>query len=667
MSAMLIPLCILGWGAVAILVAVLLWQRRHAATASTQGGSAAANGLCLSIAAETAPDGFLVLEEDGKILDANRVALRFLGAPLDRVRGRPLSQVLPGVDVAGAAAPGSLQEVPCAGSWLQVSLASCESRAGRAPRLVLSLRDITAQKQLEERLRRFEFMVENAGTECYLVRLDGSFEYVNRAAAASLGYTVPELLALGVTGVDPLTGTHFQQHVEALRQGDLPPFETVHTAKDGHPVPKELKSVLLRLGGGDYVCGFGNAIGARKRAEGDRLELERRVRQTERLESLAALAGGVAHDFSNALTAVLGNLEMATEELPTGESSARVSIDEAIAAGRRAVILTRQMLAFSGRSRLHLAALDLNAFLDSAASRLRMLLPAQVTLTLQADPGLPTVLADAAQLQQALVNLVSNAGEAMGEGPGAIVVSAAVRPFDATALQGCPSSHRPTAGNFVVFEVADGGPGMDAATQDHLFEPFFTTKRGARGLGLPMVLGIANGLHGAVLVDSASGKGTKVRLLIPVPQAVPAAPPAGARPKASAKTRPQAIGTVLVVDDEPSVRSLAARMVERMGFTVVTAADGLEAVEQFRRHDGDIACVLLDLIMPRLDGVAAFAALRDIRPDVKIILCSGFNDPEATQRLIVEGANGFLQKPFVYNQLQDALSRAVGTPKAPVA
>jgi len=344
------------------------------------------------------------------------------------------------------------------------------------------------QRRLEVRLRRFEAMVENAGTECYLANPDGSLAYANRAAAASLGYTVPELLALGVSGIDPLGGSRFREHVDGLRQGDVPAFETVHTAKDGRPVPKELKTVLLRHGKRDYVCCFGCAITERKRAEADRLELERQVRQTERLECLAALAGGVAHDFSNALTAILGNLEMATEEMPAGESSARVSIHEAIAAGHQAVSLMRQMLAFSGRGRMPLSPVDLSAFLDTAVIRLRELLPAHLTLRLQKEPELPAVMADAAHLQQALTNLVSNASDAMGATPGVISVSAGTQTFDAVALQRCPSNHRPGPGRFVVIEVADTGPGMDAATLERLFHPFFTTKRGSRGLGLAMVL-----------------------------------------------------------------------------------------------------------------------------------------------------------------------------------
>jgi PAS domain S-box-containing protein len=515
---------------------------------------------------------------------------------------------------------------------------------------------------LQERLQRFEFMVESAGVECYLVNVDGSLEYANRAAAAGLGYTVPELLALRMPDLDPVLGPHFQQHVEALRHSDLPCFETVHTAKDGRAVPKELKSVLLRYGQREYVCGFGQTITERQRAESNRLELERRVRQTDRLESLAALAGGVAHDFSNAITVVLGNLEMALEELPTGDSPARISVGEAIAAGHRAVGLTRQMLAFAGRNRLQLAALELQPFLDTAIARLQAFLPAPLTLTLQAEPGLPIVMADEAHLQQALTNLVTNASDAMGGNTGVIRVAAAVRRFATADLQGCPFGQHPAAGEFVVLEVADTGTGMDAATADHLFEPFFTTKRGARGLGLPMVLGIAKGLHGAVLVDSALGKGTTVRLLIPVPPAVPAVSAPAAAAATPTGGRAHTLGTVLIVDDEAAVRNLAARMVERMGFSVVTAADGLEAVEIFRRQGGEFSCVLLDLIMPRLDGMGAFAALREIKPEIRIILCSGFSDPLATQRLLTGGASGFLQKPFVYRQLQDALVRAVRPP-----
>jgi PAS domain S-box-containing protein len=506
--------------------------------------------------------------------------------------------------------------------------------------------------------------LDRAGAEFYLAAADGSLVYANRAAASSLGYTVEELRAMGLPGIDPAYGKRFAEHVAALPHGGVQCFETVHLAKDGSRITKEMRAVYLRIGEQDYVCSVGHDVSARRRAEEQHRGIEGRARQAERLESLAALAGGVAHDFSSVLTAVLGNLEMALDELP-GDSSARPCIAEATAAGRRAVNLTRQLLSFSGRGCPRLASVDVGHLLEAATPRLCALVPGNVSVRVDAAPGLPSVMADAGQLQQALVDLVTNARDAIGARPGVITVSAARRTLEAGDLDACIAARPLTPGEFVVVAVADSGCGMSAEALDHAFDPFFSRKQGGRGLGLPMVAGIAKGFHGGVLLESAVGQGTTVTLLIPVPVQVSAAPAAveALRPPPGPASRPR--GVMLVVDDEESVRALTSRMAARMGFEVLAAEDGVQAVEVFAQHADQVSCVVLDLLMPRMDGFAAFAALRKTRPEVRVVLCSGFSEPERAQALITTGARGVLPKPFSYAQFQDAIERAMGDQAAP--
>jgi|GEM_PF-2987262 len=511
-------------------------------------------------------------------------------------------------------------------------------------------------------MARLRHMLDPVAAECYLAGLDGSLVYANRAAANSLGYTVEELLAVGMRGIDPDYDRRLTEQAGALRQHGLPAAGTVHIAKGGRRISKQVASVVLRVDGQDYVCTVGYDISERSQAEQQDRDLAERARQTERLEALATLAGNVAHDFSSVLTAVLGNLGMALDDLPA-DAPARPFLVEAAAAGRRASHLTHQMLAFSGRGRLRFSSLDVGQLLTASATRLFSLVPENVVLKVDAAPGLPSVKADAAQLQQVLVDLVTNARDAIGVRSGEITVSASRRDFTTEQLGNCLGTHPLSPGEYVVLAVADTGCGMSQEVVDHAVEPFFSHKRGGRGLGLPMVLGIAKGFHGGMVLETVEGKGTTVSILLPVQVDVVATPgvPGDAPVAPAVRSR----GVMLVVDDDESVRTLTARMAVRMGYEVLTAADGVEAVEVFSRRAADMTCVVLDVLMPRMDGVATFAALRKLRPEIRVVLCSGFSDPERTQRMVVSGARGFLPKPFSYAQFLEAIEKAIGDTSSP--
>lgn len=275
------------------------------------------------------------------------------------------------------------------------------------------------------------------------------------------------------------------------------------------------------------------------------------------------------------------------------------------------------------------------------------------------SPSLPTVTADATQIRQIIMNLVINASEAIGDRSGVIALTTGVTRIDHTYIATLRHHDGVTPGDYVFIEVSDTGCGMDAATLERIFDPFFTTKFTGRGLGLAAVLGIVRGHRGALKVYSEPGRGTTFRLLLPLSPAEPAAPAvAVAGGSAPAPVPSTLTGRVLVVDDEESVRTVAARMLEEIGFQADLAADGREAVAMFRADPSRYRLVVLDLTMPHLDGEETFRQLRHLAPGVRVVLMSGFNEHEAVSRFTGKGLAGFVQKPFEVGSLAAAV-RAV--------
>jgi two-component system, cell cycle sensor histidine kinase and response regulator CckA len=385
-------------------------------------------------------------------------------------------------------------------------------------------------------------------------------------------------------------------------------------------------------------------ITARKKAEEQRLELERALQLAQKVEGLGTLAGGVAHDFNNLLTVIQGNLHLALDELPAGSSALSV-LQRAELATRRAADLTAQLLAYAGKGTLYTHPIDLNALVHEMMGLLHTSVPRAVELRLNLAAGLPLASADATQLRQVLMNLVINAGEAIGDAAGVITVSTRERRVERGELAGARAGAELAAGRFVLLQVQDSGPGMDAATIDRIFDPFFSTKFAGRGLGLAAVLGIVRSHGGALTVTSAPGHGACFTLLLPVANA----------PEVVVAATAPAVGVVLVVDDEPELREFVATAARRQGLRVLTAGDGEEALIVFREHADTIDGVILDLTMPRNDGASAFAQLRALRPELPIVLMSGYSAEETAQRLAGARPTAFLHKPFALRDLLAAL------------
>jgi PAS domain S-box-containing protein len=400
------------------------------------------------------------------------------------------------------------------------------------------------------------------------------------------------------------------------------------------------------------VLGVSTNITERRRAEREQAKLQAQLLQVQKLESLGVLAGGIAHDFNNLLTSMLGCASVAQRLLPES-SPALPALNDVIAAARRAAELTRQLLAYSGKGRFEVRAIDVSEHVREITHLLEATLPKKVRLELELDASLPAVEADVAQIQQIVLNLVVNGAEAIGDEPGTVLVTTGVQDVDAASAIDLVGSGPLAPGRYVFVEVRDTGSGMDDATKSRIFDPFFTTKFTGRGLGLAATLGIIGGHHGAVWLSSAPGKGTTFRVLLPA-SSLPL--PRNRRPPAADFA---GSGTVLVVDDEKGVRGTLRMLLTYMGFDVLEAGDGREAIDVFAAHADRIALVVLDLTMPVLGGREVFEQLRLIRPGVRVILSSGYDEEETTRRFSAKGLAGFLQKPYTAADLAEKLSAAL--------
>jgi PAS domain S-box-containing protein len=399
-----------------------------------------------------------------------------------------------------------------------------------------------------------------------------------------------------------------------------------------------------------YAAGTISIAVERKRADEQRRALEAKVLQIQKMESLGVLAGGIAHEFNNLLQGILGGTGLAAQLLPPS-SPVKRQLELIEKAANDAAKLTGQMLAYSGKGGFMMEEIDLNRLLEEMRSFVEASVSDGIELRLDLQVELPPVKADATEFSQVVMNLVSNASEAIGDDDGVISLVTRTVECDRAMLDETYLGEHLPEGGYVVLEVADTGCGMDADTQAKIFDPFFSTKFTGRGLGLAAVLGIVRSLRGAVQVDSDPGRGTTIGVLIPtlvepqIVERVSQVTPVGRR----------GAETVLVVDDDSVVRSLTQQMLEEAGFEVLTAADGREAVDAFRASPATIDVVLLDMTMPRLDGEAAFIELRNVRPDVRVVVSSGYSEQDAMDRFRGPRPAGYLQKPYRMTELVETV------------
>lgn len=404
----------------------------------------------------------------------------------------------------------------------------------------------------------------------------------------------------------------------------------------------------------DLVLAVSHDVTDQVRAEEERREFELRREQAQKFESLGRLASGIAHDFNNLLVGIAGNIELAQRRVPD-ESELTPRLRDVATASRRAAELTEQLLAYAGKANLRVAPLDLSELVAETVQMLRAYGRPGVDLGIDAPESHPWISGDATQVGQVVMNLVTNAAEAVSEAGGRIVARTGVMSVDEAYLGECHPGGALEPGRYAFVEIEDDGPGLTQEALARAFEPFYSSHGLGRGLGLAVVLGIVRSHGGTVHVESEAGCGTRFRVLFP-----PTESASRATPPAEPSEPPRGSGTVLVVDDEDSVREIAREFLEIGGFDVVEARRGTEAIDLFRERPDAFRAALLDVSMPGMDGAATLVALRTVREDLPVVFMSGHSAIDMGK--IDEGSarTGRVRKPFGISDLQEALRSVIG-------
>jgi two-component system, cell cycle sensor histidine kinase and response regulator CckA len=618
-------------------------------------------------------DIIAVLDERGVIIDGNESLARSRGCPLRELLGRDIRDLASGAppftveaasDLIHHALAGEEQlfEWPAPHGWVEVSLRRAEIGDRRV--LLAVVRDVTGRKQSEEALRESEERFRTLAEQSVLgiaILSGAQLVFCNEVLAAICCATREEMLSWGYA--EMLAMVHPADRPlaldELLKRKAGQDLQGRYELRIRHRQGTRWLSIFARhiqLRGQPAIEAVVLDITERRRVEEERQRLELRMQHAQKLESLGVLAGGIAHDFNNLLVGVLGNAGLALTEIPEG-SPAHRRLHQIEVAAQRAAELTQQMLAYSGRGRFLVETIHLDQVVDEMSHLLRASISKMAQLSCDFAPQLPTIEADAAQLHQVIMNLITNASEALGERGGTIIVRTGVLHADRATLSATYLDDELPEGRYVYLEVADTGCGMDGETQARIFDPFFTTKTTGRGLGLAAVLGIVRSHHGAIKVSSERGQGTVFRVLFPAHDVEHVE----TRSVTAETTEWRGQGTILIVDDEPIARDVAAQTLTRYGFEVLLAENGREAVDVVHAQGARLAAVLLDLTMPQMNGEEALREIRALRPDLPVILSSGYSEQEAGASLGAKQPAGFLQKPYRPTQLVEKLRAILAT------
>ncbi|MBN1377758.1 MAG: PAS domain S-box protein [Gammaproteobacteria bacterium] len=612
----------------------------------------------------------IILDEAGKPIDYRYLELnpafeKLTGVTSDKLLGKTIKEVMPETEDYWIQMFG---KVAITGEPLAYENYSRELGkyydtwvfSPRKKQFAVIFNDISERKQAETQQADLARVMEESLNEIYILDLQTKkFIKANRAARENLGYSEKEFVELTPLHLNPYrTPQELTEIIKSLQSGRQQEinFESVHQRKDGTTYPVELHIQTGTYADRLVLIAMGNDISERKRAEEERLNLERQVQHAQKLESLGVLSGGIAHDFNNILTSILGFSDLALRSVDS-HSIAAEYMQNVVASGQKAAELAKQMLAYSGKGQFDVQLTNLSELVEDIASMLEISISKKCLLQYCLEPDLPAINADATQIRQVIMNLVINASDAIGNQTGVISVRTGVMQCEVEYLKETYLDQDLQAGPYVYLEVKDTGAGMSDSDRQKIFDPFFTTKFTGRGLGLAAVLGIVRGHHGAIKVTSEVGKGSVFKVLFPAStQSVVAGEAAAVIDNAPWQSQ----GTVLVIDDEESVRHLVRRMLMDMGFNVLEAAGGEEALAIYRRQADDITLVVLDMTMPGLDGIETFKQLQTIQQNVKVIMSSGYDRQTAAGSISSKGLSGFIQKPYRYDELVSVVREVLG-------
>jgi PAS domain S-box-containing protein len=542
--------------------------------------------------------------------------------------------------------------------WVSDRGFAIKDENGLVVRIAGIAEDITERKRAEVALReseeRFRELAELMPETIFEVNLKGRLTFVNRNAYNYFGYTQADLKR-GLTSFDmilPADRDRAKENVAKILSGERTGInEYTAIRKDGTTFPVMIHSApIFKEGKPVGLRGFMIDITDRKTAEEERRKLEVQFQQAQRFEALGTLAGGIAHDFNNLLMNIQGNTSLMLFEIDNTHPHFELlkNIEKQVKSGAQ---LTRQMLGYARKGKFNVKPVDLNQIVDDSAKtfgRTRK----EITIERKLENDLFSIAADEGQIDQVLLNLYVNAADAM-PGGGKLILTTQ----NQTHLNIKSDHYNPEPGNYVQLTITDTGSGMDKTTLARIFDPFFTTKEMGRGtgLGLASVYGIIKSHDGYIDVESDQGQGTTFTIFLPASEN-------GVEDDAEADIRLiKGSGTLLVVDDEALVLDVAANMLEKLGYTVLKAYNGTEAVDIFKANHDKIKMVILDIIMPDLGGGAVYDKIKSINPDVKVLLSSGYSVDGQAIELLERGCDGFMQKPFTMEELSGKITQIMKT------
>ncbi len=511
--------------------------------------------------------------------------------------------------------------------------------------------DITERKKIEEALsaseKKYRTLFDQSRDGVYRVAEDGEITDANQAFLELFGYTEEEMIGRDIRTLYANPADRSRFVVEIEKTGFVRDYEVRFRKKDGKDIDCLVTSTLRHEEDG-AISGYQGII----RDVSERKRLEQQLRQAQKMEAVGTLAGGIAHDFNNVLTVVLGYSELllANKELGTANHE---DLQKVADAAERGATLVRRLLTFSRKAETNPRPVDLNSQVRQVREMLTRTIPKMIDVDLVLAEDLPAINADPTQLDQILMNLAVNARDAM-PGGGTLTIETAPAILDEEYAGTHPESK---TGEHVLLTVSDTGQGMDKETLERIFEPFFTTKKAGQGtgLGLAMAYGIVQQHHGRIMCFSEPGRGTTFKIYFPKLTGE-------AKDSEHPPRKHEIMGgneSILLVDDEQSIRDLGSRILKKAGYRVVTAANGKRALEEYRRRGGEVSLVILDLIMPEMGGKQCLEELRNFNPDVKVLVASGFASKTSPKEALELGAKGFVSKPFNITDLLHAVRDAL--------
>jgi len=535
--------------------------------------------------------------------------------------------------------------------WVDATIVPFLNDAGEPYKYVAIRTDISARYEAMESEKKLSTAFLHAAEAVVITGDDGKIEHVNPAFEMMTGYAGSEVKGefSSILRSSRHNKSFYDRMETTLKAGGNWKGEVVIRCKDRseRTTLRSIAPVFDENGKPINQIIFMTDITEEKL-------LRSKVEHTQRLESLGVMAGGIAHDFNNILTSIMGNAKLAEGKLTGGKRGSTPYIERISKASERAADLCRQMLAYSGQGKLEIRAIDLSNLVHEIASLLEATVADRVEISYHLEKGMSAIEADSGQLQQVIMNLITNAGESYHGGHGLVEISTGRMRVDREWLESAVLGENMQEGEHVYVEVKDSGCGMDSDTRQKMFEPFFTTKFTGRGLGMSAMMGIVKAHQGAISIFSQVGEGTMIRVVFPtVNQEAEALVPK------ITQSDYRAEGTIMVVDDEEDILELAKAILEEMGHQVVTVSSGEEALKLFGSDELEVTAVITDATMPGMSGDQLCRKIRDLDEDVKLILSSGYDQNSAMNQLPEATVQGFIQKPYAPEQFNEVISRVL--------